>query len=70
MIVVSHDLDEAVYLADEVLMLTRRPTKIAEVVEFKAARPRSPAHSQHKTSLMQSPIALMSFSVKCEQRSC
>ena len=42
MIVVSHDLDEAVYLADEVLMLTRRPTKVAEVVEFKAARPRSP----------------------------
>ena len=42
MIVVSHDLDEAVYLADEVLMLTRRPTKIAEVVDFNAARPRSP----------------------------
>jgi NitT/TauT family transport system ATP-binding protein len=40
MIVVSHDLDEAVYLADEVLMLTRRPTKIAEVVDFNAARPR------------------------------
>lgn len=42
MIVVSHDLEEAVYLADEVLMLTRRPTRVAEVVRFDAARPRSP----------------------------
>jgi len=42
MIVVSHDLDEAVYLADEILMLTRRPTRVAEVVRFGAPRPRSP----------------------------
>jgi NitT/TauT family transport system ATP-binding protein len=42
MIVVSHDLEEAVYLADEVLMLTRRPTRVADVVSFEAARPRSP----------------------------
>lgn len=42
MIVVSHDLEEAVYLADEVLMLTRRPTRVADVVKFDAARPRSP----------------------------
>lgn len=42
MILVSHDLDEAVYLADQVLMLTRRPTRIAEVVRFDAPRPRHP----------------------------
>jgi NitT/TauT family transport system ATP-binding protein len=42
MILVSHDLDEAVYLADQVLMLTRRPTRIAEVVRFEAPRPRHP----------------------------
>ena len=42
MIVVSHDLEEAVYLADEVLMLTRRPTRVADVVRFDATRPRSP----------------------------
>jgi NitT/TauT family transport system ATP-binding protein len=40
MILVSHDLDEAVYLADEVLMLTRRPTRIADRVPFVAPRPR------------------------------
>ena len=42
MILVSHDLDEAVYLADQVLMLTRRPTRIAQVVRFDAPRPRRP----------------------------
>jgi NitT/TauT family transport system ATP-binding protein len=42
MILVSHDLEEAVYLADQVLLLTRRPTKIAEIVPFTAPRPRHP----------------------------
>jgi NitT/TauT family transport system ATP-binding protein len=40
MVLVSHDLEEAVYLADEVLLLTKRPTRIAEVVRFDAPRPR------------------------------
>jgi NitT/TauT family transport system ATP-binding protein len=40
-VVVSHDLEEAVYLADEVYLLTKRPTRIAEVVPFGAGRPRS-----------------------------
>ena len=40
MILVSHDLEEAIYLADKVLMLTRRPTRIADVVPFSAPRPR------------------------------
>ena len=41
MILVSHDLEEAVYLADQVLLLTRRPTKIAEIVPFEVPRPRT-----------------------------
>lgn len=40
-IVVSHDLEEAVYLADEVYLLTKRPTRIAEVVAYDAPRPRT-----------------------------
>lgn len=39
-IIVSHDLEEAVYLADEILLLTKRPTNIAEVLPFDAPRPR------------------------------
>ena len=43
MIVVSHDLEEAVYLSDHVLLLTRRPTQIADYVAFDAPRPRAMA---------------------------
>jgi NitT/TauT family transport system ATP-binding protein len=41
MVLVSHDLEEAVYLADRVLLLTKRPTRVAEVVAFDEPRPRS-----------------------------
>ncbi len=40
-LLVSHDLDEAVLLADEVLLLTKRPTRVAERLNFDAPRPRS-----------------------------
>lgn len=41
MLLVSHDLEEAVYLADEVLLLTKRPTRVAEVLRYGEARPRN-----------------------------
>ncbi|RYY77484.1 MAG: ABC transporter ATP-binding protein, partial [Comamonadaceae bacterium] len=41
MLLVSHDLEEAVYLADEVLLLTKRPTKVAEILKYDDARPRT-----------------------------
>lgn len=41
MVLVSHDLEEAVYLADQVLLLTRRPTSIAEILHHDAPRPRT-----------------------------
>jgi NitT/TauT family transport system ATP-binding protein len=42
-VLVSHDLEEAVYLADRVLLLTRRPARIADDVLMRLARPRSDA---------------------------
>jgi NitT/TauT family transport system ATP-binding protein len=41
MMLVSHDLEEAVYLADEVLLLTKRPTKVAEILRYDDPRPRT-----------------------------
>src|ERR1700676_727858 len=41
MMLVSHDLEEAVYLADQVLLLTKRPTRIAEILAFDELRPRT-----------------------------
>ena len=40
MIFVSHDLEEAVQLANRVLMLTRRPTRVAETVPVDVPWPR------------------------------
>lgn len=43
MMLVSHDLEEAVYLADEILLLTKRPTSIADLLQYDDARPRTTA---------------------------
>jgi NitT/TauT family transport system ATP-binding protein len=40
-VLVSHDLEEAVYLADRVLLLTRRPACIADDVPMPLPRPRT-----------------------------
>ncbi len=42
-ILVSHDLEEAVYLADRILLLSRRPARVADYVSFAAPRPRNDA---------------------------
>src|SRR5262249_28813930 len=39
-VLVSHDLEEAVYLADRILLLSRHPARIADFVAFDLPRPR------------------------------
>ena len=41
MLLVSHDLDEAIELADKVVLLTRRPTRVAEIVDIDLPWPRN-----------------------------
>lgn len=41
MMMVSHNLEDAVWLADHILLLTRKPTRIADMVAFEADRPRT-----------------------------
>lgn len=40
-VLVSHDLEEAVFLADYVLLLSRHPARVADYVPFTAPRPRN-----------------------------
>lgn len=40
MILVTHDVDEAVYLSDRIVIMTPRPGKISEVLEVKLPHPR------------------------------
>ncbi|MDP4089510.1 MAG: ABC transporter ATP-binding protein [Bacillota bacterium] len=41
MILVTHDVDEAVYLSDRIVIMSPRPGKIEEIVDVKLGRPRS-----------------------------
>src|SRR6187402_3942191 len=40
-VLVSHDLEEAVYLADRILLLSRHPARIADYVHYETPRPRN-----------------------------
>src|SRR5919112_4424018 len=42
-VLVSHDLEEAVYLADRILLLSRHPALVADFVHFDRERPRTDA---------------------------
>lgn len=41
MILVTHDVDEAIYLSDRIVVMSTRPGKIDEIVDVKLSRPRS-----------------------------
>ena len=40
MILVTHDIDEAIYLSDRIVIMTPRPGRISEVLEIKFQQPR------------------------------
>jgi len=41
---ITHDLDEAIYLADRIVVLAAHPGRVAEVIEVPVPRPRERAH--------------------------
>jgi sulfonate transport system ATP-binding protein len=56
MIMVTHDVDEAVYLSDRVVIMTPRPGKIESVVEVQLPRPRnrvSPLYTELRNSILE-----------------
>ncbi|MBR1824535.1 MAG: ABC transporter ATP-binding protein [Ruminococcus sp.] len=40
MIMVTHDVDEAVYLADKIVVMTPRPAKIEQIIDVRLSQPR------------------------------
>jgi len=41
MIMVTHDVDEAIYLSDRIIVMTPRPAKIESIINVEIGRPRS-----------------------------
>jgi NitT/TauT family transport system ATP-binding protein len=41
LVFVSHDIDEAIYLSDQVILLSKTPTKIVDIFNIDCPRPRS-----------------------------
>ncbi|HVL59573.1 MAG TPA: ABC transporter ATP-binding protein [Burkholderiaceae bacterium] len=51
-VLVTHDVDEAVYLSDRIALLTRRPATVAGVFENRLPRPRHPVASREEPSFL------------------
>ena len=46
MILVTHDVDEAIYLSDRIVIMTPRPGKISEIMSIKLSHPRDRGGSE------------------------
>jgi NitT/TauT family transport system ATP-binding protein/sulfonate transport system ATP-binding protein len=46
MILVTHDVDEAIYLSDRIVIMTPRPGKISEIMNIKLSHPRDRGGSE------------------------
>jgi ABC-type nitrate/sulfonate/bicarbonate transport system ATPase subunit len=44
MVLVTHDVDEAIYLSDRIVIMTPRPGKIQEIIKVEIGRPRNRNH--------------------------
>jgi NitT/TauT family transport system ATP-binding protein len=49
---VTHDIDEAVYLADRVVILTNRPTRVHEVIEIPFGEKRDQISTKERTDFV------------------
>ena len=55
---VTHDIDEALYLADRIIVLSKKPAMVREIVTITANRPRDPAHDPELKQLRTHLIAI------------
>jgi NitT/TauT family transport system ATP-binding protein len=45
---ISHDVNEAVYLADKVVILSKRPARVMDVIDINLPRPRTLEMTEHE----------------------
>jgi len=52
-VLVTHDVDEAIFLADRVVLLTHRPARIADIIETEIPRPRTPVETHESPRFLE-----------------
>ena len=55
MIMVTHDVDEAIYMSDQVVVMSARPSKVEAVIDIKLPRPRARAQDtfqEYRTKIL------------------
>ena len=50
---VTHDVDEAIYLADWVAVLTHRPARVHEIIDVGLSRPRDPITTREQSRFLE-----------------
>ncbi len=65
-LLVTHDVEEAVYLSDRIVLLTRRPAQVAEVFANTLPRPRSAVESREDRRFLELRHELLTRLLKPE----
>ena len=66
MVMVTHDVDEAIYLSQRILVMSPRPGRISKVIEVPMSYPRNRAHSDF-TRLRSEILKLMDFAQEVQE---
>jgi sulfonate transport system ATP-binding protein len=56
MVMVTHDVDEAIYMSDQVVVMSARPSKVEAVIDIKLPRPRARAQDtfqEYRTKILE-----------------
>jgi NitT/TauT family transport system ATP-binding protein len=65
-LLVTHDVEEAVYLSDRIALLTRRPAEVAQVFANALPRPRRPVESREDPRFLELRHELLTRLLKTE----
>ena len=55
MLMVTHDVDEAIYMSDKVVVMSSRPSKVEEIIDIDLPRPRARSQDtfqQYRTRIL------------------